>query len=89
MNLGVLEVLAGFIYCLQKNGPKKALSFFGGIYGVKCPAPLTQLGLTVIIVIAIKKKKKKKKHRKTPHIVVMMMTMIIIIIIIIIIIPLL
>ena len=28
MNLGVVEVLAGFIYCLQENGPKKASSCF-------------------------------------------------------------
>ena len=59
MNLGVLEVLAGFIYCSQENGPKKASSCFEEFMVLNAPPPLTQLGLKVIIVIVMK----KEKHR--------------------------
>ena len=39
MNLGVLEVLAGFIYCLQENGPKKASSCFEEFMVLNAPTP--------------------------------------------------
>ena len=44
----MLEVLAGFIYCFQENGPKEASSCFEEFMVLNAP-PLTQLGLKEII----------------------------------------
>ena len=39
MNLSVLEVLAGFTYCLQENGPKKVSSCFEEFMVLNAPTP--------------------------------------------------
>ena len=71
MNLGVLEVLAGFIYCLQENGPKKASSCFEEFMVLNAPTPNS---------VRAESNNSYSDEKKTPHIVMMMTMMITIII---------
>ena len=68
MNLSVLEVLAGFIYCLQENGPKKISSCFEEFMVLNAPTPNS--------VRAESNNSYSDEKKKTPHIVMMMTMMI-------------
>ena len=71
MNLSVLEVLAGFIYCLQENGPKKVSSCFEEFMVLNAPTPNS---------VRAENNNSYSDKKKTPHIVMMMTMMITIII---------